>query len=94
MPLIFLVLIPYFLSFFADIRSLSAPVKIFIWAIPFSHPFLATQNILLENYSAVLYGILYMFILFLVLVVMAARIFSTDRVLTMKLRWRKKKVVL
>jgi len=25
---------------------------------------------------------------------MAARIFSTDRVLTMKLRWRKKKVVL
>jgi len=94
MPLIFLVLIPYFLSFFADIRSLSTPVKIFIWAIPFSHPFLATQNILLENYSAVLYGILYMFILFLVLVVMAARIFSTDRVLTMKLRWRKKKVVL
>jgi hypothetical protein len=26
--------------------------------------------------------------------VIAARIFSTDRVLTMKLRWRKKKVVL
>jgi len=94
MPLIFLVLIPYFLSFFADIRSLSTPVKVFIWAIPFSHPFLATQNILLENYSAVLYGILYMFILFAVLVVLAARIFSTDRVLTMKLRWRKKKVVL
>ena len=94
MPIVFLVLIPYLLSFFADFRTLSTPVKILIWAIPFSHPFLASQNILLENYSAVLYGILYMFILFLVLVVMAARIFSTDRVLTMKLRWGKKKVVL
>jgi hypothetical protein len=31
---------------------------------------------------------------FLVLVVIAARIFSTDRVLTMKLRWGKKKLVL
>lgn len=94
MPVIFLVLIPYFLSFFSDIRTLSLPVKLLVLAIPFSHPFLASQNIILENYSAVLYGILYMAFFFLVLVVMAARIFSTDRVLTMKLRWRKKKVVL
>jgi ABC-2 type transport system permease protein len=94
MPVIFLVLIPYFLSFFSDIRTLSLPVRLLVLAIPFSHPFLASQNIILENYSAVLYGILYMAFFFLVLVVMAARIFSTDRVLTMKLRWRKKKLVL
>jgi ABC-2 type transport system permease protein len=49
---------------------------------------------MLGNYAAVLYGILYMAVVFLVLVVIAARIFSTDRVLTMKLRWGKKKVVL
>jgi len=94
MPVIFLVLIPYFLSFFSDIRTLSLPVKLLVMAIPFSHPFLASQNIILENYSAVLYGILYMAFFFLVLVVIAARIFSTDRVLTMKLRWGKKKLVL
>ncbi|MCJ7644783.1 MAG: ABC transporter permease, partial [Candidatus Aminicenantes bacterium] len=94
MPVIFLVLIPYFLSFFSDIRTLSLPVKLLVLAIPFSHPFLASQNIILENYSAVLYGILYMAFFFLVLVVIAARIFSTDRVLTMKLRWGKKKLVL
>jgi ABC-2 type transport system permease protein len=94
MPVIFLVLIPYFLSFFSDIRTLSLPVKLLVLAIPFSHPFLASQNIILENYSAVLYGILYMAFFFFVLVVMAARIFSTDRVLTMKLRWGKKKLVL
>ncbi len=94
MPMVFLVLIPYFISFFADFRTMSLPVKILILAIPFSHPFLATQNIMLENYQPVIFGILYMLALFVVLVVVAARIFSTDKVLTMKLRWGKKKVVL
>ncbi len=94
MPMIFLVMIPYFISMFTDVKTLSLPVKIFLLAIPFSHPFLATQNIFLENYRSVLFGILYMALFFTVMVVIAARIFSTDRVLTMKLRWRKKKVVL
>ncbi len=94
MPMIFLVMIPYFISMFSDIKSLSLPMKIFVLAIPFTHPFLATQNILLENYQMLLFGILYTLAFFIVMVVIAARIFSTDKVLTMKLRWRKKKVVL
>ncbi len=94
MPLIFLVMIPYFLSFFSDPRNLSLPMKIFLYAIPFSHPFLTTQNLLLENYRAVALGILYMFAFFVVLIIIAARIFSTDRVLTMKLRFGKKKLVI
>jgi ABC-2 type transport system permease protein len=91
MPLIFLVMIPYFLSFFADFNTLSLPVKILVWAIPFSHPFLATQNIILGNTQGLVFGIAYMFVFFMVMVVIAARIFSTDRVLTMKLKWGKKK---
>jgi len=94
MPLIFLVMIPYFLSFFSDIKNLSLPVKLFLWAIPFSHPFLTTQNLLLENYTAVFGGILYMLVFFIVLIVIAARIFSTDKVLTMKLKFRRKKLLL
>ena len=91
MPLMFLIMIPYFLSFFADFRTLSLPVKILVWAIPFSHPFLATQNIILGNTQGILFGIGYMAVFFIVLVFIAARIFSTDRVLTMKLKWGKKK---
>lgn len=94
LPLMLMILIPYLLSFFADINSLPLPIKLLILAIPFSHPFMATPNIMLGRYAAVLYGILYMAVVFIVLVVIAARIFSTDRVLTMKLRWGKKKVVL
>jgi ABC-2 type transport system permease protein len=94
LPLMLMILIPYLLSFFADFQTLPLPVKLLIYAIPFSHPFLATPNIMLGHYSAVLYGILYMAVVFFVLVFIAARIFSTDRVLTMKLHFGKKKVVL
>jgi ABC-2 type transport system permease protein len=94
MPLMFLVMIPYFLSFFSDPKNLSLPAKIFLYAIPFSHPFLTTQNLMLENYRAVLYGILYMVAFFIVLIIIAARIFSTDKVLTMKLKFGRKRLVI
>jgi len=91
MPLIFLVMIPYFISIFADINTLSLPIRIFILAIPFSHPFLTTQNLYLQNYGMILWGILYVFVVFVILVVLAARIFSSDKILTMKLRLKRKK---
>ncbi len=93
-PIVLMILVPYLLSFFVDFQAMPLPAKLLIMAIPFAHPFMATPNIMLGHYSAVIYGILYMAAVFFVLVVIAARIFSTDRVLTMKLRWGKKKVVL
>lgn len=91
MPLMFMVMIPYFISLFADINTVSLPLKIFILAIPFSHPFLVSQNIYLGNTGMILGGLAYMLVVFAVLVVFAARVFSTDKILTMKLRFGKKK---
>jgi ABC-2 type transport system permease protein len=91
MPLMFMVMIPYFISLFADINSVALPVKLFILAIPFSHPFLVSQNIYLGNYGMILGGLGYMLVVFIVLVVFAARVFSTDKILTMKLHFGKKK---
>jgi len=91
MPLMFMVMIPYFISLFADINTVSLPVKIFILAIPFSHPFLVSQNLYLGNYGMIFGGLAYMLVVFTVLVIFAARVFSTDRILTMKLRFGKKK---
>ncbi len=91
MPLMFMVMIPYFLSLFADINTVSLPIKIFILAIPFSHPFLVSQNLYLGNYGMIAAGLGYMLVVFIVLVVFAARVFSTDKILTMKLRFGKKK---
>lgn len=91
MPLMFMVMIPYFISIFADMATVSLPLKIFILAIPFSHPFLVSQNLYLGQYGMILGGLVYNLIVFAVLVVFAARIFSTDRILTMKLRFGKKR---
>jgi ABC-2 type transport system permease protein len=91
MPLMFMVMIPYFISLFADINTVSLPVKIFILAIPFSHPFLVSQNLYLGNYGMIAAGLAYMLIVFIILVIAAARIFSSDKILTMKLRFGKKK---
>ena len=93
MPLMFMVMIPYFISLFADINTVSLPIKIFILAIPFSHPFLVSQNLYLGNYGMIAAGLAYMLVVFVILVVFAARIFSTDKILTMKLRFGKKKAV-
>jgi ABC-2 type transport system permease protein len=94
MPVILLVMIPYFLTLFSDPKTLSLPAKILLLAIPFSHSFLAVQNLFLGDYKSVVLGMLYMAAFFSVLVILAGKIFSSDKVLTMKLRWGKKKVVL
>jgi len=93
MPLMFMVMIPYFISLFADINTVSLPIKIFILAIPFSHPFLVSQNLYLGNYGMIFGGLAYMLVVFVILVVFAARVFSTDKILTMKLRFGKKRGV-
>ncbi|MCX6086156.1 MAG: ABC transporter permease [Caldiserica bacterium] len=85
MPLMMVVLLPYVITMFVDINTASPLLKWLIYAIPFSHPFLAAQSIFAHNFVIVIAGIIYEFVLFFVLAVVAARIFSTDRILTMKL---------
>lgn len=90
-PLMLLVMIPYFLTLFMDINVLSPAVRYLVYAIPFSHIFLAMPNILLGNTAFVLWGALYLLVLFVCFVWLAAKIFSSDLILTMKLNFSKKK---
>ena len=92
-PLMIFVMIPYFLILFMDLNSLSPIVRYIIYAIPFSHIFLAMPNILMGNHGFVLAGAAYLFILFIIFVLLAAKIFSSDLILTMKLNFGKKKRV-
>lgn len=89
-PLMLLVMIPYFLTIFIDLEQVGAVVKWFVLAIPFTHAFTAAPNLFLGNYGIVVAGIVYQFIWFVVLVAIAARIFASDRILTMKLNLKRK----
>lgn len=90
-PLMVLIVIPYILSMVTDFSSLSPGLQVLIWLIPFSHPFAAAPNLLLGQYAQVWYGIFYEAFFFVVFVFIAAKIFASDRIFTMKISFRKKK---
>ncbi len=90
-PLMILVMIPYFLTLFVDLDKAGPLLKWLVLAIPFSHSFSAAPNLFLNDYTSVIAGIAYQCVWFAVLVVIAAKIFSSDRILTMKLNLRRKK---
>jgi len=90
-PLMVLVMIPYFLVLFLDFAALPLVAKYAVYLIPFSHPFLASQNVFLHNYAPIIYGIGYEILFFAVFVYIAAKIFSSDKLLTLKLNFKKKK---
>lgn len=88
MPVIMLAMIPYLFTIIFDFNSLSLPLKIFLYLIPFTHPFLIPANIFLKEYLSILLGIAYMIIFAVVIIVVVARIFSSDVILTAKPRFR------
>jgi ABC-2 type transport system permease protein len=89
-PLMMLVMIPYFFTIFFDIEAASLPVKLLVYAIPFAYPFLTPKAVFFGNYGVVFAGYAYMALFASVCILIAARIFSTDRILTAKLRFGKK----
>jgi ABC-2 type transport system permease protein len=90
-PLMMLVMIPYFFGMLFDVETASLPVKIVMFAIPFSYPFLTPKAVLFGNYGLVFAGYGYMAAFAAACIAIAARIFTTDRILTAKLRFRRRK---
>jgi ABC-2 type transport system permease protein len=90
-PLMILLFVPYLLSMFFDINSAAPAVKYIIYAIPFSHPFLVPQNLIMHNFPQIIFGIIYQLVLFIILITVAAKIFSSDKVITMKFSFKKKR---
>ncbi|MCX6738251.1 MAG: ABC transporter permease [Candidatus Parcubacteria bacterium] len=90
-PLMILLFVPYLLSMFFDINSAAPAIKYIIYAIPFSHPFLVPQNLIMHNFPQIIFGIVYQLVLFIILITVAAKIFSSDKVITMKFSFKKKR---
>jgi len=84
-PLMLLLMFSYLLPLLVDTRASPAALRALLWAIPFTHAFLAPQHVLLKEYGAVGLGILYQAGVFLAFAALASRLFSGESVLT--LRW-------
>ncbi|MBM3315839.1 ABC transporter permease [candidate division WOR-3 bacterium] len=88
-PVMVLCLLPYFMTLFFNLETLSLPLRLLVYAIPFSYPFMAPKAALFHEYGTVLWGCLYMAAFAAGTMFVAARIFTTDRILTAKLRLRR-----
>ena len=89
-PLMILVLLPYIITALFDITTFSPLAKYAMYVIPFSHPFLAPQEIFFKQYSLVIAGIIYQTVVFIIFVYIASRIFSSDKLMTLKFSFKKR----
>jgi ABC-2 type transport system permease protein len=66
-------------------------LKLLLYSIPFTHAFMAPQNVMMGNIGQVWWGILYQAAVFAVCVNISTRLFSGDALLTLRLRlpWAK-----
>lgn len=90
-PLMFMALIPYFVTMFADINSLPMVGRVLIYAIPFTHTFTASSNLLFGNNMLFILGVVYQIIFLAAVLFVAVRVFSTDKIFTLTLEFKKKK---
>ncbi|MBR1765031.1 MAG: ABC transporter permease [Ruminococcus sp.] len=78
-------MVPYMLSMFMDIRSLSPVVRYVIYAIPFTHTFMATENLMFGNISLYVGGLIYQLVLLVICMTFAIKVFTSDKIFTMTL---------
>jgi len=84
-----LILIPSMALMYLDINSLPTAIKAVLYAIPYSHPIIASKAVIMENYTIVALGIIYVSIFTIIIMYIASKLFSTEKILTAKLMFKK-----
>jgi len=82
------VFIPSLALMYLDINTLPLVIKIVLYAIPFSHPIIASKAVMIGDYWTAALGIVYVAAFTLVIMYAASRLFATEKILTAKLKFR------
>lgn len=85
------IMIPALVLMFAPINTLPGALQAVVLAIPFSYPIIASQALYTQQYLFVALGIIYQAIFTAGVLAVAARIFSTEKIMTARLSFGKKK---
>jgi ABC-2 type transport system permease protein len=88
-PIIF---IPSLALIYLDFNSLPLIIKTILYAIPYSHPVIASKVVVFGDYTTVIFGIIYVAIFTVGIMYIASRLFATEKILTAKLRFNRKKI--
>jgi ABC-2 type transport system permease protein len=88
-PVTMLAMVPMFLTMFMDFDTMPLILKSILYAIPFSHPMMASRALIFNDYMLVFSGIIYVSIFAIVTISVVVWVFKTDRLLTGSTRKRK-----
>jgi ABC-2 type transport system permease protein len=91
MPITFASLIPYIISIVVDIHALPAIARYVIYAIPFTHTFIAMDNVVFGNWGLYTCGLGYQIIFFGFALLFVNELFTSDKILTISLNLGQKK---
>jgi ABC-2 type transport system permease protein len=84
-PLLF---IPSLLMIYVDFNSLPIWLRAVLFAIPYSHPVLASKAVTMGDYWTVIWGIVYVSLFTIGIMYAASRLFATEKILTAKLKFK------
>ena len=83
-----LLIIPALVLMYIDVNSLPLALKIVLYAIPFSHPIIASKAVTMGDYLTAVFGIIYVTAFTLIMMYAASRLFATEKILTAKLKFK------
>lgn len=87
------IMIPALVLMFAPINTLPGGIQAVVLAIPFSYPIIASQALYTQQYLYVVLGIVYQAVFTAGVLALAARVFSTEKIMTARLEFGKKKAI-
>jgi len=85
----FVLFIPMIVLMYSDINALPLSLRLVLLAIPYTHPMLAARAAFTEDYTMAVIGVIYVAVFTVVVLYIAAKIFTTEKILTMRLRLRR-----
>ncbi len=91
MPITFLAMIPMFVLMMKDFATLPGAVQAGLFAIPFTHPMMAMNNLMFGDYTLVVAGIVYEAVFATAMMVIAVVLFKKDILVTGRKKRERKK---
>lgn len=78
LPILVCAMLPYILSMVSDIRQMEGITKILMYAIPFTHTFIATSCLRFHDYGLLCGGLVYQAVFFTLMTVTALKLYQSD----------------
>ncbi len=91
MPLMMLVMIPFFGTLFTDINEMSPVIKALFYIIPFTHSYMSVSNLMFGHMEVFWGGLAYQTVFLIICMTLAVKLFTSDKIFTMSGLFSQKK---